>query len=103
MECRKLWEDTNFNLEKIKIDKKLAIEENELICSGEFTKYNIPVKVKQMLYEIHPEQKHNVIVLREEGSNGDKEMVAAFFKTGFNVTNLTTSELSENVSILKKY
>jgi len=37
--------------------------------------------------------KHKVVVLRQEGSNGDREMASAFLSAGFDVWDVTTRDL----------
>ena len=46
--------------------------------------------------------KHSVLILRDDGSNGDKEMCAYFKLHGFEVFNYNTKMLLNNSSILDR-
>ena len=39
------------------------------------------------------ESKHKVAIIRQEGSNGDKEMLAAFVTAGFDAWDVSVSDL----------
>merc|ERR1712100_713958 len=39
------------------------------------------------------ETKHKVAILRQEGSNGDREMISAFLSAGFDAWDVTVSDL----------
>ena len=43
-------------------------------------------------------RKYNLGIIRDEGSNGDKEMAAAFYHAGFNIVDINMYDL-----INKKY
>jgi len=66
-------------------------------------KLNIPDEVLNYCYSdktscVH--SKYSVLILRDDGSNGDKEMCAYFKIHGFSVFNYNTKMLSKNMSIL---
>ena len=49
------------------------------------------------------EQKPKVAILREEGSNGDREMTSAFFAAGFEPWDLTMSDLLAGAATLDEF
>lgn len=88
-----MWEQTSFEMELAQMDQDCAHEEYKSIINRTRTEYvyNGP--------NISPlqntEYKPKVCVIREEGSNGDKEMVSALYQAGFQVHELLTSDIIE--------
>jgi len=54
-------------------------------------------------YEIKKKNKIKVLILRDDGSNGDKEMCAVFKYIGFDVFNINMSYILKNPKILRKF
>lgn len=95
------WESTSYAIEKLQINPECASEE----CSGHkdelpdidtapsyqlsFTPAETPPEV------LEAENKPRVTVLREEGTNGDREMQAACAAAGFATWDITMSDLLE--------
>jgi phosphoribosylformylglycinamidine synthase len=96
---RKAWEEPSHNIENIQIGPELAkMELNELLKYPKDKLYNLPINIEHRL--IYLEKEENIIsnlltrkrkthfdikiaIIREEGSNGDREMKAAFTLAGF--------------------
>lgn len=101
---RDMWEDTSFQLEKfqrlptcVELEKegmKFRHEPSwELSFSPSFTdsKY------------MNATSKPRVAVIREEGSNGDREMSAAFYAAGFEPWDVTMSDLLKGTISLQEF
>ena len=78
----------SFEFEKIKIPNELAINENKIYTSFNNYNYVIPPVIwnninKASKNKYFIPQIHKVAILREEGSNGDKEMASIFHESGF--------------------
>lgn len=96
---RKAWEEPSRRIENIQIGEKMTnIELNELLKYPGNKMYRVPVHVEHRL--LYLEKEENIIsklltrksktpydikvaIIREEGSNGDREMKAAFMLAGF--------------------
>jgi len=93
-ELRSLWEGTSFELEKYQTNHKVALEEKQNIYNQKNPKYNltfIPRLTQQEVLE--KKDKPKVLILREEGSNGDREMTSAFYQAGFEVWDVVMTDL----------
>lgn len=105
-ELRYAWEKTNYKIELNKIPKELAFSEmNELTTINRFN-YVIP----ESIYAISNFKLQNsmiqpikVGVIREEGSNGDREMAAALHSAGFEVWDINMNDLIKNPYLLYSF
>ncbi|CAN8234853.1 unnamed protein product [Cochlearia groenlandica] len=91
---RDMWEDTSFQLEKLQRLASCVEMEKEGLKSRHEPKWNLsftPSGTNQsyMSQDVKPK----VAVIREEGSNGDREMSAAFYAAGFEPWDVTVSDL----------
>lgn len=93
-ELRNIWEETSYQLERLQCDPKCADEERRNIRKRSGQRYNLPfvpeVTAKKIL---NRSRKLKVAIVREEGSNGDREMTAAFFQAGFEPWDVTMTDL----------
>ncbi len=87
------WEEISDKLEKQQMDPGLAIEQ-----AGSHERKNpdyrlsfIPGQTPREVME--KKDKPEVAILREEGSNGDREMASAFYMAGFKVWDVTMTDL----------
>jgi phosphoribosylformylglycinamidine synthase len=92
-QLRLWWEATSDRLNSERLDTRLVIQDQEAQrCSG-------PVYGLSFVPETTPDYllqsdcKPKVAVIREEGSNGDREMTSAFFLAGFEPWDVTMSDL----------
>jgi phosphoribosylformylglycinamidine synthase len=105
----KYWESTSTQLDKYQSENKFsAIEFNEItklikpyyylsehlkdFCT---TTYLSNINIKRTKYK--------VAIIRDEGSNGDKEMCGVFKYVGFDVYNINMTQLLQNPEILKTF
>lgn len=90
------WEATSDELEKHQMNPKLAKAQAKA-HNRSGPSYHISFKTKATLPELlEREEKPRVAIVREEGSNGDREMTSAFFAAGFEPWDVTMSDLQEN-------
>ncbi|ETE69596.1 Phosphoribosylformylglycinamidine synthase, partial [Ophiophagus hannah] len=102
---RNWWEATSFQLEKLQANPDcVAQEEMGLSKRTEpnFTLTFNPQEELPLLQEMALPAPR-VAVLREEGSNGDREMVAAFLMAGFQVWDLTMQDLCSGTMTLDSF
>ncbi|XP_050442491.1 phosphoribosylformylglycinamidine synthase [Adelges cooleyi] len=90
----KMWENTSFELEKLQSNKHTAKQEYDILSNrlGSVYSSNFIISHSNKLPSASPK----VAVLREEGTNGDREMSAAFFIAGFEVWDITVQDLINN-------
>lgn len=95
---RDAWEETSFELEKLQRLASCVEQEREGLKSRREPSWRLsfaPSFTDEKHLSLSPEEKPKVAVIREEGSNGDREMSAAFFAAGFEPWDVTMSDLSE--------
>ncbi|XP_042012705.1 probable phosphoribosylformylglycinamidine synthase, chloroplastic/mitochondrial [Salvia splendens] len=93
-ELRDLWEETSFELEKlqrlascVELEKEGLKSRHEPSWRLSFTPSSTDEKY------MNATSKPKVAIIREEGSNGDREMSAAFHASGFEPWDVTMSDL----------
>ncbi|MEE4274074.1 MAG: phosphoribosylformylglycinamidine synthase [Thermoanaerobaculales bacterium] len=91
---RDLWEATSFQLDRLQADPGLVAEEEAGLTHRRTPSWGLgfePAPTPPAIMT-RPE-KIPVAILREEGSNGDREMAAAFLAAGFEPWDVTMSDL----------
>ena len=98
-QIRAWWERTSSNLELDQCLPELARQEYEYLCSvHNVPKYSVPNDFWN--YDIHTDDSKKVAIIREEGSNGDREMAAAFYAIGFNVYDVCMTDIYKGKVVL---
>lgn len=88
----KMWEETSYHLELKQTIKACADSEFNSLEKRTGSKYKLtfdpdresPIKTNEII---------KVAVVREEGTNGDREMAAALVRVGFKVWDVTMQDL----------
>ncbi|MEK7150621.1 MAG: phosphoribosylformylglycinamidine synthase [Patescibacteria group bacterium] len=98
-ELRRSWETTSYEIEKLQMNPTCAEEEyrsytTQLPSIDTAPSYRLSFTPQ----ETHPEileakNKPRVAILREEGTNGDREMAAALYAAGFEPWDITMVDL----------
>jgi phosphoribosylformylglycinamidine synthase len=96
---RDLWESTSFALEKYQCNVNCVIQEesglrrpNRTIPSYHVS-YDLPSINIQQIARNPISSKPKVAIIRQEGSNGDREMLSAFYSVGFDVYDVNMKDL----------
>ena len=99
-EMRKVWEETSYRLELLQADNKCVEEERENIINCSRPQVILTEEIIRLCelqtsppLMISTSQTPVVAILREEGSNGEREMAAAFYSVGFKVLDITMNDL----------
>ncbi|GAG16575.1 unnamed protein product, partial [marine sediment metagenome] len=93
-DLRDVWESTSFALDALQADPALVAEERDGLRTRTGPSFNVPFDYGPPPEEIlASESKHRVAILREEGSNSDREMASAFFAAGFEPWDVTMTDL----------
>ncbi len=91
---RQQWEETSFQLEKLQMNPACAEEEKQNIYARKGPTYHLPFQPLPSAQNLlKTADKPRVAILRDEGSNSDREMSAAFFAAGFEPWDITMSDL----------
>ncbi len=91
---RRWWEETSHQIERLQADPKCAELEKLNISKRSGPKYKLSFKPRPTPgCIIRATQKPEVAILREEGSNGDREMASAFYQAGFKPWDVTMTDL----------
>ncbi|KAJ6844156.1 putative phosphoribosylformylglycinamidine synthase, chloroplastic/mitochondrial [Iris pallida] len=100
---RDLWEDTSFQLEGLQRLASCVTLEKEGLKSRHAPKWELAFTPKFTDEKIMSASvKPKVAIIREEGSNGDREMSAAFYAAGFEPWDIAMSDLlNERISLDK--
>ncbi len=102
-ELRALWEETSHQLDMLQANPDCVLEEKSVIYDRTCPQYHLsftPEQTPQIL--LKKEAKPLVAVIREEGSNGDREMSSAFHASGFETWDVSMTDLlNERVSLSK--
>jgi phosphoribosylformylglycinamidine synthase len=93
---RDIWEETSHQLDLLQRNPESIKEERKNIYDRKGPSFVIPFTPEQTSEEEFCKTvKHKVAVIREEGSNGDREMASAFFLAGFEPWDVTVTDLLE--------
>lgn len=100
----KWWESTSDRLELEQTNKKQAIEQSQNHFRENGPMYNLTFQPKPAQQNnLTKNNKPKVAVIREEGSNGDREMSSAFFMAGFEVWDVNMNDLLTNKVSLNQF
>ena len=93
---RAVWEETSHQLDRLQRTVSCVEDEKKNIYDRKGLSFSlsfVPVPTSQEM--IDRAVKPNVAIIREEGSNGDREMTSAFFEAGFEPWDVTMTDLLE--------
>ncbi len=91
---REWWEETSYQLERLQMNSRCADEERKNIYDRKGPRHIIPFDPEPTpAHIIEMSGKPEVAILREEGSNGDREMTSAFHQAGFKPWDVTMTDL----------
>jgi phosphoribosylformylglycinamidine synthase len=98
LELRMHWESTSFALEKLQCNSKCVLEEEKSFADGRFgPSYSLTFDVSPTDPSIlSATAKHRVAIIRQEGTNGDREMGSAFYSAGLDPWDVNMNDLLEN-------
>ncbi|KAA8498449.1 putative phosphoribosylformylglycinamidine synthase, chloroplastic/mitochondrial [Porphyridium purpureum] len=96
---RDTWEATSFELEKMQAEEHCVASEQALLqtqAAAAIPRYQFSMTPRRTPSDVMgAPSKHRVAVIREEGSNGDREMSAAFVLAGFEPWDVHVNDLVE--------
>ncbi len=101
---RREWEETSYQIERLQADPNCANEEKRNIFRRKIPEYQVNFDPRPTTLAIlNQKAKPEVAILREEGSNGDREMTSAFFSAGFKPWDITITDLIKDKITLDRF
>ncbi|MBI5742052.1 MAG: phosphoribosylformylglycinamidine synthase [Nitrospirae bacterium] len=93
---RGIWEETSYQLERFQVGPSCAVEEKENIYDRKGPEFMLTfTPADTPLHLLESSAKPKVAVIREEGSNSDREMTSAFYHAGFEPWDVTMTDFME--------
>ncbi len=93
-ELRQWWEETSYQLERLQVNPACADEERKTIYDRSGPSYQLPFTPEPAPASLlQAAKKPKVAILRDEGSNSDREMTSAFYAAGFEPWDITMTDL----------
>jgi phosphoribosylformylglycinamidine synthase len=91
---REWWEDTSYQIERLQMNSRCADEERKNIFDRKGPNYRVSFEPKPTPARfLGGKNKPAIAILREEGSNGDREMTSALYQAGFSPWDVTMNDL----------
>lgn len=91
---REWWEETSYQLERLQVTPDCANEEKKNCYDRQGPNYHLSFSPQPAPAELLARtDKPKVAILRDEGSNSDREMSSAFYAAGFEPWDITMSDL----------
>ncbi|MFB3883985.1 MAG: phosphoribosylformylglycinamidine synthase [Thermodesulfobacteriota bacterium] len=101
---RQRWEETSYQIERLQVNPRCADQERKNIFDRKGPDYVVPFKTKPTpAHLLGARDKPEVAILREEGSNGDREMTSAFYQAGFRPWDITMTDLLRGSVTLERF
>ncbi|CAH1793843.1 unnamed protein product [Owenia fusiformis] len=101
---RDIWEETSCQLEHLQSNPHTAQQEEEGLKQRVAPPYSLTFDpAVKVIPSVQPSVRPKVAVVREEGSNGDREMIAALHMAGFEAWDINMQDLSEGAITLETF
>ncbi|NIO30190.1 MAG: phosphoribosylformylglycinamidine synthase, partial [Gemmatimonadetes bacterium] len=96
-ELRAVWEETSYRLDRLQANPECVEEERKNVYSRPGPRFTVSFEPEET-----PEVtvRPKVAIVREEGSNGDREMTSAFYAAGFEPWDITITDIMEGRAAL---
>lgn len=101
---RDLWEETSYRIDRLQANPDCVDEEKKVIYDRKAPNYSLSFnpQMTPSLF-LRKKAKPKVAILREEGSNGDREMAAAFYLAGFEPWDVSVEDLLKGTVSLRNF
>ena len=101
---RQIWEETSYQLDRLQADPACVDEEREACYDRKGPEFRLTFTPEPTPPEImNREERPKVAIVREEGSNSDREMASAFYQAGFEVWDVTMTDIIEDRITLDQF
>lgn len=101
---RQVWQETSYQLERLQIAPACADEKKSNVFNRPGITYKVGFQPEPTPTELLvATNKPRIAIIREEGSNGDREMAAAFYTAGFEVHDVIITDLLNDKADLRDF
>ncbi|GBE33810.1 phosphoribosylformylglycinamidine synthase [bacterium BMS3Bbin06] len=101
---RALWEETGYRIDRLQADPECIDEERGAVYERKGPDFSLNFSPELTPPEILTRRsKPEVAIVREEGSNSDREMAAAFYQAGFEPWDVTMSDIARGRASLERF
>lgn len=100
---RSIWEETSYMLDRLQANPDCVDEERKEVYNREGPKYILTFDPSFAPSHFCTSSPPKVAIIREEGSNSDREMASAFYMAGFEPWDVTMTDLLEQRISLKDF
>jgi phosphoribosylformylglycinamidine synthase len=101
---RQLWEETSHQIDRLQANPECVDQEKINIFDRLGPTYKVSFEPQLTpAHVLEAVKKPKVAILREEGSNGDREMASAFFQAGFEPWDVTMTDLLSGYITLEQF
>ena len=100
---RQTWEATSHQLERLQANVDCVEEEYTALPTRQTPPYILTFEPAETAPGLPTGARPRVAILREEGSNGDREMTSAFYEAGFETWDVTMSDLAVGRASLETF
>ncbi|HSL92568.1 MAG TPA: phosphoribosylformylglycinamidine synthase subunit PurQ, partial [Candidatus Limnocylindrales bacterium] len=101
---RAVWEETSHRLERLQADPKCVVQEKKNLFDRPGSSYKLTFTPEAASPAVlRRRNKPAVAVVREEGSNSDREMASAFHQAGFTAWDVTMTDFLEGKVDLDRF
>ncbi|MFP4514531.1 MAG: phosphoribosylformylglycinamidine synthase [Parcubacteria group bacterium] len=102
---RSIWEETSFELDRLQCDERCVNQERINSHIRNYTPYKLSFEIDSPKYNIGDKvvDEPKVAIVREEGSNGDREMSSYFKMVGFDVYDVTMTDVISGKADLQEF
>lgn len=103
-EVRSWWEETSYQLERLQANPECVDQEKQNIYDRKGATYNLTFSPEATSADILAKSdKPKVAILRDEGSNSDREMSSAFYAAGFEPWDICMQDLLDGKVTLEQF
>ena len=102
-QLRDVWEATSFQLERLQCSPRCVEEEEAGLRDRQAPEYALSFVPSLSEPLGSADDRPKVAIIREEGSNGDREMVASFHMAGFEAWDVTMNDLCRGSITLERF
>ncbi|MEW6675306.1 MAG: phosphoribosylformylglycinamidine synthase [Nitrospirota bacterium] len=98
---RGIWEETSYQIDRLQANPDCVEEERRINFDRKGPQYILTFNPQPTSPELlNSNIKPKVAIIRDEGSNGDREMTSAFYQAGFDVWDVTMTDfLKEKIDL----
>lgn len=105
VDVRDQWESTSFSLEMLQCNPDCVVQERDGLRHRTGVTYHVTYDITPVSYatESLVASRHKVAVIRQEGSNGDREMLSALHAAGLEAWDVNMNDLSTGAITIDRF